>query len=326
MAVNANTLDLLNIRTNWGTRIVAGERGRPLDSRQQDGRGSAMANAFRYSSTGQFMWQMTDDVRELEKVYASQIEACDLLDYINTEGSLWIDRVGVPTAELQRARLGGVALLRNAIFPGHVVSWRFNSPANDESVAILVKDATTKSFKVVAYNLETNAVHAVMTGWNIEPGTWEISQTTLGTSDGEDPVVRSVRFERSGDLEFTFAPRATNLLELTLKAPGTPYWQRPQLGFTREDVHVDGRKLHVRVHSLGAVASPQTEIVFRNRQGEILSRQRIETLPAPTDLFPKTADLELNLPKGADLEGASLEIGPEHKFEQITGRYTTVRF
>jgi hypothetical protein len=327
MAVNANTLDLLNIRTNWAARIVSGERGRPVDSRRQDGRGSAMANAFRYSSTGQFIWQMTDDVRELEKVYASQIEACDLLDYINTEGSLWIDRVGVPTAELQRARLGGVALLRNAVFPGHVVSWRFNSPANDQSVAMLVKDATTKSFKVVAYNLETNAVHAVMTGWNIEPGTWEISQSTVGTSDtAGDATVRSARFERSNDLEFTFAPRATNLLELTLKTPGTPYWHRSQLGFTREDVHVDGRKLHVMVHSLGALASPQTEIVFRDRQGQVLTRQKIEALRAPVDLFPKTADVVLNLPKGAELEGGSLEIDPEHKLEQITRRYTTVRF
>src|SRR6516225_3974790 len=95
MAVNANTLDLLNIRTNWGARIVSGERGRAVDSRRQDGRGSAMANAFRYSTTSHFTWEMTDDVRELEKIYASQIEVCDLLDYINTEGSLWIDRVGV---------------------------------------------------------------------------------------------------------------------------------------------------------------------------------------------------------------------------------------
>jgi hypothetical protein len=270
---------------------------------------------------------MTDDVHELEKVYGSQIEVCDLLDYINTEGSLWIDRVGVPTAELQRARLGGVALLRNFVFPGHVVSWRFNSPANDQSVAILVKDATSTSFKVVAYNLETNAVHAIMTGWNIEPGTWEISQSTIGTNGGAgEPAVRSTQFGRSGDLEFTFAPRATNLLELTLKTPGTPYWQRPQLGFTREDVRVDGRKVHVLVHSLGAIPSPQTEIVFRNRQGEILSRERIEKLPAPTDLFPRTANLVLNLPKGADLEGGSLEIDPDHQLEQITRRYTTVRF
>jgi hypothetical protein len=207
------------------------------------------------------------------------------------------------------------------------VSWRFDAPANDQSVAILVKAATSTSFKVVAYNLETNAVRATMTGWNIEPGSWEISQSTFGVNGGAgEPQARSARFERSGDLEFTFAPRATNLLELILKTPGTPYWQRPQLSFTREDVQVEGRKIRVRVHSLGAVASPQTEVVFRSRAGAVLSRRTIESLPAPVDLFPKTADVVLTLPKDADLEGGRIEIDPEQKLELITQRYTVVRF
>ena len=120
--------------------------------------------------TSHFIWQLTGDKSHLEQLYARQIEECDLLDYINTEGSLWIDRVGVPTAELQRARLGGVALVRNALYPGHTVSWRFAAPANDQSVAILIPDATPTSFKVIAYNLETTPVHATMTGWNIDSG------------------------------------------------------------------------------------------------------------------------------------------------------------
>jgi hypothetical protein len=39
---------------------------------------------------------------------------------------------------LQRARLGGIALVRNHEFPGHAVSWKFAAPANDQSVAILI--------------------------------------------------------------------------------------------------------------------------------------------------------------------------------------------
>ncbi len=181
----------------------------------------------------------------LEKLYAAQIEECDLLDYINTEGSLWIDRVGVPYAELQRARLGGVALVRNHTFPGHVVSWKFAAPANDQSVAILVPDATTTGFKVIAYNLETTPVHATMTGWNIDPGVWEITQGI--DTNGDDVADRDLTtstniFERTCSLEFTFAPRATTVLRLKLKTPGTPYWQRPDLGINREDVQGTGSR------------------------------------------------------------------------------------
>ena len=64
-------------------------------------------------------------------------------DYINTA---WqpLDRPGVSvphTLDLQRARLGGVALARNSLYPGHAISWKFAAPANDQSVAILVPDA-----------------------------------------------------------------------------------------------------------------------------------------------------------------------------------------
>ena len=83
-----------------------------------------------------FAWQMTGDLHYLEQLYADQIEAAAVREYINTEGSLWIDRVNVDNAELQRARLGGVALVRNYPYPGHVVSWKFQAPASDQSVAV----------------------------------------------------------------------------------------------------------------------------------------------------------------------------------------------
>src|SRR5262249_33264965 len=85
-------------------------------------------------------WQLTGNKASLERLYATQIEDCAMMEYINTEGSLWIDRVAVPYTELQRARLGGVALVRNSLYPGHVVSWNFAAPANERSVALLVPD------------------------------------------------------------------------------------------------------------------------------------------------------------------------------------------
>ena len=82
-SLTADGLDLLNVRDTWGKRI----------------------RAFR---APHFAWQMTGDLHYLEQLYADQIEAAALREYLNTEGSLWIDRVNVDNAELQRARLGGI--------------------------------------------------------------------------------------------------------------------------------------------------------------------------------------------------------------------------
>jgi len=321
MAVNANALDWLGERATLGQRMVDGEKGRALDTRPNDGRGSARSNAYRYTADAHFLWQLTGDKGYLERLYADQIEQCDLLEYINTEGSLWIDRVGVPYAELQRARLGGVALLRNELYPGHTVSWRFAAPADDGSVAILIPNATPTGFKVIAYNLESVPVHATMTGWNVDPGVWEVTQgIDTNNDDTADQALesRTAPFERSSSLEFTLAPRATTVLTFTLKAPGVPYWQRPDLGISRRDVTIGMDALLVTVHSLGSVPTPEARIVFRTADGRIVASSVIPPLPAPVDLFPRTTVATLQLPRGTPTAGGSVIIDPDDQLLEIT--------
>jgi hypothetical protein len=320
MAVNANALDWLGVRDNFGPRILAGEHGRPLDPRPNDGRGSARSNAYRYSAADHFIWQLTGDKENLTRLYADEIEECELLDYINTEGSLWIDRVGVPYAELQRARLGGVALLRNALYPGHVVSWRFAAPATDQSVAILLPDATPTAFKVIACNVETTAVRATMTGWNVDPGIWEITQgvDTTGRDVADQALTTTTAvFERTRAIELLLPPRATTVLTLRLRTPATPYWSRPDLGISREDVFLQGREVRVRVHNLGSVPAQETVVGFR-KAGRIVATAVVPGLEAPVDLQPRTTEVALTLPAGTDPAGGVVEIDPEHTLLEIT--------
>ena len=126
----------------------------------------------------QLAWQATGDTSYLNKVYASQIQTAHEREFINTQGSLWIDRIYFNNGELQRSRLGGVALMRNYCYPGNAVSWRFDAPANDQSVAILVPEATPDHVKIIAYNLDPVPVKAQMTGWEIDPGQWTMTQGT----------------------------------------------------------------------------------------------------------------------------------------------------
>jgi hypothetical protein len=311
--VNSDAIDMLNMRDTVGKEIAGGP-----------GAGAA---------GGQFAWQMTGDTRNLEQVYRTQLEAEADREYINTEGSLWIDRIadggGFSTGDLQRARLGGIALQRDRIYPGNVISWQFDAPATDESVAILVPEATPDHFKVIAYNLDSVAVKAHMTGWEIDPGKWEITQGTQADATAgsmQATSKRTVDFERSKTLDVTFEPHTTTVLELKLVDKGVPYWSRPDLGIDPGDVKVEGRSMKVTVHSLGSVDAPASKVVLRDRGGKMLASVKATALKAPLDLVPKTEVVSLTLPANADWKGGSVTIESSGSIPEITQRNNRVQF
>ena len=297
-SINSDALDILNVRDTWGKKVV--ESSAPD---RRDDAGNTKETKLH------FAWQVTGNTDYLNQLYASQIETAVDREFINREGSLWIDRVYFNNGELQRARLGGVALMRNYVYPGNVVSWRFDAPANDQSVAILVPEGTPDHIRITAYNLDRQPVTAHMTGWEIDPGKWEITQ---GAS------TRTEEFERSRDLTFTFAPRTTTELELKLVKPGVPYWSRPDLGIDRDDIKVSGSHMSVTVHSLGAVDAPAAKVVLRDGEGKVIATGNTPPLKAPLDLFPKIATVTITLPAGANWKGGSVSIESTGSLPEIT--------
>ncbi len=329
--LNANALDLLDLRVEWGPRLLAGERGRPVNFRRIDRRGSANGapTAKRPPRPDpHFAWQLTGDKTRLEELYAAQLEYCALNEFINTEGSLWIDRPAVPLAEIQRARLGGIALLRNAPFPGHAVSWRFAAPARAADVAILVPRATATELTILAHNLSAAPVRAELTGWAVAPGTWTATQGV--DTDGDDRADRDLAertapFGRAQSLDLALPPHATAVLTLRLATPGTPYWARPDLGLDPQDIVRAADTLQVTVHSLGAVAAPPTTVALLDPAGRTVATATTPPLPAPIDLHPKTATVTLPLPPGLAPAGYTVRIDPASVLEEISLRNNAVR-
>jgi Concanavalin A-like lectin/glucanases superfamily len=314
--INSDVLDMLNVRDTWGKQLL--QTAAP-DRRTDSGTAS--------ETNLHLAWQLTGDTKNLDKLYASQIETAVDRQFINTEGSLWIDRIYFNNGELQRARLGGVALMRNYVYPGNVVSWKFDAPATGQSVGILVPEGTPDHIKIIAYNLDPVAVKAKMTGWEIDPGKWEITQGVQGSSaDGalRDVSTRTEEFERSRDLDITFPPHATTVIELKLVAKGVPYWSRPDLGIGEDDVKIEGGRMKVTVHSLGSVAAPSSKVVLRDRAGKVLATAAVPSIKAPLDLFPKTASVELSLPASADWKGGSVTVELSGKVPEITQRNNRV--
>lgn len=264
-------------------------------------------------------WQLTGDKAFLERLYSSQIEASLLREYINTEGSLWIDRVGVPSGELQRARLGGTALVRNAYYRGHSLSWRFRAPAKARSAAIAVRRASPRTIELLAHNLSPVEVHASVTGWDVEPGTWRVSQGV--DSDGDDVAdrelsVRTLGLERSRSFELALPAGVTSVLELSLVAPGVPVWQRADWGLTLRDVRHDRGWLRVDLHSLGSVGAAATRLVLSSADGRVLESVAVSGLKAPIDLLPKVVNVVLRDHPGA--VGRRLVIDPEDSILEVT--------
>jgi Concanavalin A-like lectin/glucanases superfamily len=315
--VNADMLDMLDLRKSATDPLVAAAN---------NVRGP-VAIAQPSETLWQLAWQATGDTSYLEKVYASQIQTAHEREFINTKGSLWIDRIYFNNGELQRSRLGGVALMRNYCYPGNAVSWRFDAPANDQSVAILIPEATPEHVKIIAYNLEREPVTAHMTGWEVDPGQWTMTQGTqkgIGNAPAalDAPVgnvsKQTVEFERSKDLTVTFPPHAQTVIELNLATKGTPYWERPDLGIDPEDVKVEGSRMTVTVHSVGALDAPASKVVLRNRDGKSLATASLPALKAPVDLEPKTANVTLAVPAGTDLKGATVTIECGGDIPEIT--------
>lgn len=328
-SIPSNALDQLDLRQTWGSDIVTMTKAFTGLQRTKFARANTTnPNSQRlnvpppnnYVFT-HLAWQMTGDKHFLESLYASQIEASAIREYMNTEGSMWIDRIDLPYSELQRARLGGVALTRNSLYPGQAVSWTFQSPASEESAAILVPHATEQLLKIVVYNLSKTTVKASMTAWDVEPGQWEMVQGV--DTNGDDvidgaAVTTMIELERSGAIELTFPPGASTVLNLKLVTHGIPYWERPDLGISKDDVFLRDKKLSVTIHSLGGLNSLPTTLALVEQSGKVLLSAPVPQLEAPVDLLPRTTTVTVDVPAGLRVDGCSIVIDPDAKMKEIT--------
>ncbi|GIL39056.1 LamG-like jellyroll fold domain-containing protein [Roseiterribacter gracilis] len=232
-------------------------------------------------------WQITGDKRYLEELYGRQIQTASQRMFMVTEAEWWSDRVELFSDELQRARLGGMALRRGQILPGHRVSWRFAAPASGESVALLVRGDGPEAFEVTAFNLDARPVAATMTAWNVPPGRWRMEMT--------DAAARTVELERGSDVELRFPSRHEVKIRFVRETPDMSQMARPDLGIGAYDVTRDASGLTVRVHSLGSADAPASTLLIEDATGRLLAQAAIPAIPAPLDLEPKTADVRIAL-------------------------------
>jgi hypothetical protein len=234
-------------------------------------------------------WRSTGDTSYLERVYTDEITTAEQRMWMMTEAHWWSDRVELFSDTLQRSRLGGMALRRNQMVPGHLVSWRFDTPTGAEDVGILVTGGP-KGFKVTGYNLTDRPIHAVMTGWDVVAGQWKMTRAVDAAA--ADPEAK-LALERTRSVEVVFEPGKTTTWDFALETPSAPVIDRADLGIGRDDVKAGKGGVSVTVHSLGAKPAPASVVVLEDATGHELARATTPALPAPLDLKPKTAQVVL---------------------------------
>ncbi len=313
--LNANALFALGRSGDWGADLKkAADSGKGTEARDY---GARPVDFARFAA-----WQMTGDVKYLEDLYASEVLTDLNRMYLCTEGELWSDRVELFSDLLQRSRLGGMALRRNQIYPGHLVRWRFaGAPTQAENVAILIRDASPTRFRVVAYNLSDRPVTATLTGQNVVEGDWTIARGAEkpdGTFQaGGAPIAGP--FGRDSDVPLVFPPHRTVSVEFTLRNEGQPVSARPDVGIGPDDIHIGNGGIDVTVHSLGAVATPAGTVSLLDGTGKTLATAALPPLDAPLDLKPRTAAVHLKLPNVA-LRGTRLAVSLDGNPPEITHR------
>jgi len=99
---------------------------------------------------------------------------------------------------------------------------------------------------------------------------------------------------------------------------GIPYTQRADLAIGKEDVSIDGRKIRVIVHNLGAAANSPTTCALVDAKGTVITEVNVPAIQPPADLLPKTMEITLDIPKGIDVTKASIRIDPKNKLSEST--------
>ena len=251
----------------------------------------------------------TGSKEDMVRKYRAVLKELIIKEYVNTEGSIWIDRVNFSPDDLQVARLGGIAVNRLSHFvPSNAVSWRFRNDDDALTTAMIMSNVTRESFDIEFFNTGSDAVEATMTGMQIFGGNWEYSH---------DGRTEKVNFGRGRTLTVNIPAGETYKISMRLKGSKTDYSLRADLAIGPEDVKVSGNEVILTVHNLGSKNIKSADVVLQDKYGKTISTAKCGPIEFPYDLVPKTVEVRLQLPSGTSASGCSVVIDPSDRVPEI---------
>lgn len=288
--LNDNYIDRLNPSGEWRKEIIS--QAAPTKSVEN-----------------YFAWESSGDKSYLADMYRTDIKNKMIHQYFNTEGHWWTDRAEARHDMLQRARMGGIALTRNRMLPGHTLEWFFNK---DEamSIALLMPRPQETEFTLEAFNTSDKAITGRAQGYLTRNGTWEIEVgiDTNGDNKIDKPLSKTTQYFGRGEfLSLTFMPKVTTLVHAKLLKEDILPTQRADLAVSPFDVNI-GKKISVGIHNIGNKAAENFSVHLETLDGQAVDSISFNGLANAEDLWLKRVNASFALPKNILVENLRIRI------------------
>ncbi|MDB5421905.1 MAG: hypothetical protein JWR59_1852, partial [Brevundimonas sp.] len=142
------------------------------------------------------------------------------------------------------------------------------------------------------------AVEAAITGAQVNPGQWSVTQGSDADADDRPDAGKTITVSFGpGETLPVILPPGQSVLEFALTESGSPISTRPDVGIGTADLVRRGGRLMITVHGLGSVASPGGWAVLEGPDGAIHATAPFSALAAADDLQPKTQTIGLRMPR-----------------------------
>jgi len=274
----------------------------------------------------QYAFELTGDKRQVEDYQAALIKHLSQNMLLYTEAEPSNEAVWLPERATQRARLGGIAHFRYAIYPGNAISWE----GGNGNVTSLVRRASNTGLKLVVFNSSKSLQDVILRVWELENGTYDVIEGTDVNGDDQAEVVttnRTLPLKRHVAIPVSLRPRRTTVIEIKQTHKGTPLWELPDLAISSEDVQYDAAtdRLKMTIHNIGGKKSPPFELTVESEKRTPLFKKELDGLEAPTDLQPKTVTVELSGLRNRGARSIIIKLDPGDHVEEITDENNQLR-
>jgi hypothetical protein len=274
----------------------------------------------------QVAFSLTGDKSYVEDLQAALIKHFhqNLLFYTELEPNS--EQMCMPLWGLQKLVLGGVATSPLCTFPNHAVSWE-NGGGN---CAKLIEQSTLRSIKAVLFNLSPKLMDITMRVWNLENGTYDITEGTDVTQDDKIDVVttrRQMTLKRGSAIPLTLRPKKVTILEIQQNQKGAPSSLLSDLAIGPDDFayNLEKDSGDLTVHNLGNVKTPPFLLVVENERHVVLFKQEIEPIEAAQDLTPRSVKVPMAGFKEQNAKAIYIRLDPLNKVEEICKDNNQVR-
>ncbi len=267
----------------------------------------------------QFAYEATGRKRYLLDYQAALLKHLEQNRILYTEAELSPSGVFIPHRATQRARLGGIAQATHQIQAGHAVSWENTSG----QVSALVSAAKPDALEVAAFNLGETLHDVRLRLWQLENGTYEVTEGIDVNDDGQTDLLinrRTLKLKRHSSIPLTLRGGKSTIIKVKQLHKGTPLWQLPDLAVGPEDFQYDlsSDRGKVTIHNIGSTASHPFRLRIQDSREAVLFERELASLPAPLDLHPKTTVVPLSGLRAAGAESLYLRLVPGPEIEEIT--------